>query len=103
MKIRSAAKGEFMRTLQSTLPASILAGILTGRIVTRPGKLSTVKQGSSRKIVRPKDRSTRRRAIKTTVRATTLRSLLTGQVKSRAARLTTARAGEAIVIPKYIS
>jgi hypothetical protein len=91
-----------MRTLQSTLPPSILAGILTGRVVTRPGKLSTVKTGA-RKIVRPKDRSTRRRAIKTTVRAATLRSLLTGQAKSRAARLMTARTGDAIVIPRDIS
>jgi hypothetical protein len=91
-----------MRTLQSTLPPSILAGILTGRIVTRPGKLSAVGAGA-RKVVKPKDRSTRRRAIKTTVHANTLRSLLTGQARSRAGRLSTARAGEAIVIPKDIS
>ena len=91
-----------MRTLQSTLPPSILAGILTGRIVTRPERLSTVRT-NARKIVRPKDRSTRRRAIKTTVRSATLRSLLTGQAKSRAARLSTARAGGAIVIPRDVS
>jgi len=92
-----------MRTLQSTLSPSILVGILTGRIVPRPGKLSTVGAGNSRETVRPKDRSTRRRAIKTTVHAKTLRSLLTGQARSRAGRLSTARAGEAIVIPKDIS